>query len=47
MDVAYQQLLKKDKSIFTLYDSVGSQMAPEGTNKTGWWKLLVTIGIRF
>src|SRR5574344_153962 len=47
MDVAYQQLIKKDKSTFSLYDSVGSQTAPEGSLKTGWWKLLVTIGIRF
>lgn len=47
LDVAYQQLLKKDRSTFTLYDTVGSQIAPVGTNKTGWWKLLVTVGFRF
>ena len=45
-DIAYQQLFKNNDT-FTLYDSVGSQIAPVGINKNNWWKLLVTVGFRF
>lgn len=50
-DIAYQQQLKRTEESFQLYDDVitqsGTTAAPEGLNKYGNWKLLLSIGFRF
>lgn len=46
IDFTYQQLLKKTEETFSLYSNT-DLAAPEGTNKTGNWKLLLSLGLRF
>lgn len=46
-DLAYQQQMKKSDDKFYLYDDTPAQPAPEGVNKSGYWKLLISLGFRF
>lgn len=46
VDLSYQQLLKKGNESFSLYADTEIP-APTGTNRTGNWKLLLTLGFRF
>lgn len=46
IDLTYQQLLKKNSSGFSLYADTDLP-APTGTNQTGNWKVLLSMGFRF
>lgn len=46
VDLTYQQLLKKGYEEFNLYADTDLP-APTGTNKTGNWKVLLSLGFRF
>ena len=46
VDLAYQQLIKKNKEIFTLYSDTDIA-APVGESESSNWKLLLSLGFRF
>lgn len=46
-DVTYQQLIKKYKDTFQLYNDIGTQVAPIGSIQSAWSKVLLTVGVRF
>ena len=46
VDLAYQQLIKKNKEMFTLYSDTDIA-APVGESESSNWKLLLSLGFRF
>ena len=46
IDLAYQQLLNRTNEQFSLYSDTDIA-APTGTNRTGKWRVLLSLGFRF